>query len=86
MSLAHEVSPQYYDTLCIALGFKQAQSKTILTKNLLDVHASVFEILCMWKIKQTDGSDCRHDLVEILREEDLNLLADKISEGKGVTS
>lgn len=80
--MAHDVSPEYYNTLCIALGFTHARSKAILTKNLLDVPASVFEILCMWKTKQNYGSDCRRALVEILRGEDLNLLGDKISEGK----
>ncbi|XP_030850293.1 uncharacterized protein LOC105438990 [Strongylocentrotus purpuratus] len=81
LSLAHDVSPEYYNTVCIALGFTHARSKIILTKNLLDVSASVFDILCMWKTEQTKGSDCRRALVEILRGEGLNLLANKISEG-----
>nr|XP_054761465.1 protein NLRC5-like [Lytechinus pictus] len=78
--LAKEVPGNSYDALCIGLGFSYTEGRNVLTKHLLDIPGALIELLCRWKIKQKDGTDCRAVLGEILKEADMDALQTKLLE------
>ncbi|XP_030844778.1 uncharacterized protein LOC105437098 [Strongylocentrotus purpuratus] len=81
LSLVKDVSPVHYYDLCNALDVSHAQSQVILTKNLLDVSKSLFEVICSWGIKQRDGTNYKRLLAEKLRSVHLDALGTKLEEG-----
>eukprot|EP00057_Strongylocentrotus_purpuratus_P015830 XP_011670304.1 PREDICTED: uncharacterized protein LOC105441133 [Strongylocentrotus purpuratus] len=81
LSLVEEVPPKHYTRLCNALGVKHAQSKAILSENLLDVSNSLFEVICSWGVKQRDGTNYKRLLAEKLRSVHLDALGTKLVEG-----
>eukprot|EP00057_Strongylocentrotus_purpuratus_P007159 XP_011661633.1 PREDICTED: uncharacterized protein LOC105437098 [Strongylocentrotus purpuratus] len=81
LSLVEEVPPKHYTRLCNALGVKHDQSQSILSKNLLDVSKSLFEVICSWGVKQRDGTNYKKLLAEKLRSVHLDALGTKLVEG-----
>ncbi|XP_041471838.1 uncharacterized protein LOC121421241 [Lytechinus variegatus] len=81
VSLAKEVPGNFYDTLCITLGFGYTECRNVLSKHLLDIPGALIELFCRWKIKQVDGTDCRAVLGEILKEANMGSLQTKLLEG-----
>nr|XP_054761458.1 uncharacterized protein LOC129267862 [Lytechinus pictus] len=81
--LAKEVPGNFYDALCISLGFSYTEGQNVLTKHLLDIPGALIELFCRWKIKQRDGTNCRAVLGEILKEANMGSLQTKLLEGPG---
>ncbi|XP_030844763.1 uncharacterized protein LOC105441133 [Strongylocentrotus purpuratus] len=81
LSLVKDVSPEHYYDLCNALDVSYAQSKVILTKNLLDVSNSLFEVICSWGVNQRNGTNYKRLLAEKLKSVHLDALGTKLVEG-----
>ncbi|XP_063960639.1 uncharacterized protein LOC129267854 isoform X2 [Lytechinus pictus] len=79
--LAREVPGNFYDALCIGLGFSYTEGQNVLTKRLLDIPGALIELFCRWKIRQRDGTDCRAVLGGIFKETNMGSLQTKLLEG-----
>ncbi|XP_041472100.1 uncharacterized protein LOC121421468 [Lytechinus variegatus] len=79
--LAKDIPGNYYSELSVGLGFSLTEVQNALTKHLLDIPGALIELFGRWKIKQTDGTDCRAVLGEILKEAGMGALQTKLLEG-----